>query len=105
MVGQYGVYIGGKWVEAESKETAEVIDPANGLVIALAAKCGPSDVDKAVRVASEAAPGRASKTVGERSKGLLRLSQLIMAHHEELARLETMEHGSPIRKTITARPN
>lgn len=100
MIAQYGAYIGGKWVEAESGETAEVINPATGLVVAHTAKCGPADVDTAVRAAVEAARGWAIKTVGERSKVLLRLSQLIMAHQEELARLETMEHGSPIRKTM-----
>ena len=100
MISQYGAYIGGKWVEAESGETAEVINPATGLVVAHTAKCGPADVDAAVRAAVEAARGWAIKTVGERSKVLLRLSQLIMAHKEELARLETMEHGSPIRKTM-----
>ena len=33
-------------------------------------------------------------------EGLLKLAQVIMAHHEELAKLETAEHGSPIRKTM-----
>lgn len=100
MVEQYGAYIGGKWVEAESGETSEVINPATGQVIARTAKCGPADVDNAVRAALDAAPAWGSKTIGERSKVLLKLSQIIMAHQEELARLETLEHGSPIRKTM-----
>ena len=100
MLERFGAYIGGKWIDAESGETMEVINPATGQVAALAARCGPADVDKAVRAAVQAAPAWAGKTVGERSKVLLRLSQIIMANQENLARLETMEHGSPIRKTM-----
>ena len=38
--------------------------------------------------------------MSQRSKVLLKLSQLVMAHQQELAELETAEHGSPIRKTM-----
>ena len=100
MAQEYKAFIGGEWVKAESGETMEVVNPATGQVIGRVAKCGPVDVDKAVKAAVEAAPAWAVKTVGERSKVLLKLSQLIMTHHEELAKLETTEHGSPIRKTM-----
>ncbi|OPY80936.1 MAG: Betaine aldehyde dehydrogenase [Syntrophorhabdus sp. PtaU1.Bin058] len=100
MTEEYKVLIGGEWVKAGSGEMMDIINPATGEVIAKAPKCGPADVDKAVGAAVQAAPAWAAKTVGERSKVLLKLSQLIMGHHEELAKLETMEHGSPIRKTM-----
>ncbi len=100
MVEQVKAFIGGEYVEALSGEMMEVLNPANGQIIARVAKCGPEDVDKAVKAAVQAGPAWASKTVGERSKVLLKLSQIIMAHHEDLAKLETMEHGSPIRKTM-----
>lgn len=87
MVERYGAYIGGKWVDAESGEAMEVINPATGQVAALAARCGPADENKAVRAAVQAASGWAGKTVGERSKVLLKLSQIIMANQEHLARL------------------
>jgi betaine-aldehyde dehydrogenase len=57
-------------------------------------------VDLAVQATLEAALGWASKTITERSKAQLKLSQSIMGLHEELAKLETMEHDSPIRKTM-----
>ena len=100
MAEEYKALIGGEWVKAEDGETMDVINPATGEIIAKAAKCGAADVAKAVNAAVQAAPGWAAKTVAERSKVLLKLSQLIMAHNEELAKLETMEHGSPIRKTM-----
>jgi acyl-CoA reductase-like NAD-dependent aldehyde dehydrogenase len=94
------ILIGGEWLPATGGETFEVLNPANGQVIGVVPKCSKEDVNKAVKAAREAAPGWAAKTVGERSKILFKISQLIMAHHEELAKLETMEHGSPIRKTM-----
>ncbi|HEX2967371.1 MAG TPA: aldehyde dehydrogenase family protein [Syntrophorhabdaceae bacterium] len=100
MIEEVGAFVGGKYVKAASGETTEVLNPATGQVIARAAKCGPKDLDRAVEAAVQAGPGWAARTVGERSKVLLKLSQLIMTRHEELAALETMEHGSPIRKTM-----
>jgi acyl-CoA reductase-like NAD-dependent aldehyde dehydrogenase len=100
MADEYLMLIGGKQVKAMSGETSSVINPANGQVVGTVPKCGPPDVDLAVQAALEAAQGWASKTMTERSKILLKLSQLIMNHHEELAKLETMEHGSPLRKTM-----
>lgn len=97
---EYKTVIGGEKVSALNGETMDIINPANGAVIAKAPKCGISDVNRAVEAAVKAAPEWASKTVGERSKILLKLSQLLMVNLEELAKLETMEHGSPIRKTI-----
>lgn len=100
MAEEYKVLIGGEWVSAVSGETIEIVNPANGQVIATAPKCGPEDVEAAVSAAHGALAEWAGKTVGERSKALLKLSQLIMANQEALAGLETSEHGSPIRKTM-----
>lgn len=100
MAEKYKVLIGGEWVGSASGEASEVVNPANGQVVATAPRCGAEEVDASVRAAAAAFPAWASKTVAERSKLLLKLSQLIMANQESLARLETMEHGSPIRKTM-----
>ena len=97
---EYKTVIAGERMSASDGATMPIINPANGTVIARAPKCGSNEVNLAVAAALKAAPEWASKTVGERSKVLLKLSQLIMANLNELARLETMEHGSPIRKTM-----
>ena len=97
---QFKVLIGGTWTDAVSGETMQVINPATSEIIARVPKCGQADVDRAVNAAVDASAGWAMKTVGERSKILLKLARVIMSHHEELARLETAEHGSPIRKTM-----
>jgi len=100
MTEDYKVLIGGEWVNAASGETMEIRNPANGQVVGTAPRCGQEEVDAAVKAARQAFPEWAGKPMGERSKALLKLSQLIMANQESLAGLETMEHGSPIRKTM-----
>ena len=45
------LFIGGEWVEAETGETIDVINPATGLVIAKIAAASAADVDKAVKAA------------------------------------------------------
>lgn len=97
---KYGAYINGEYVDASGGETFDVVNPANGQAFAQAAQCTPADVDKAVEAAAAAAPGWAATPVGQRSKVLLKLSQLLMQHQQEIAELETAEHGSPIRKTM-----
>ena len=42
------MYINGEWIESESKKTREVINPANGEVIALTAEGTKNDVDMAI---------------------------------------------------------
>jgi len=63
MAREYRVLIHGEWVDASSKETFDVINPANGQVVGIVPKCGPPDVDKAVQAASQAAPGWAAKDI------------------------------------------
>jgi acyl-CoA reductase-like NAD-dependent aldehyde dehydrogenase len=100
MTANYKVLIGGEWHEAASGERMEVVNPANGRPFATVPKCGPEDVERAVKAAVNAGPEWAGRPVAERSKALLRLSALIRDNVRELAELETMEQGSPLRKTL-----
>jgi len=100
MADAFRMLIGGDWVEADSGETMEVLNPADGSVVGTAPRCGAADVDKAVLAAAAASAEWASKPMSERAKMLLKASQLIMQRQEELAKLETMEQGSPLRKTM-----
>ncbi len=96
----YKAFINGKWQDAESGMTTPVINPANGKIIAYVAKCGVADLEMAVEAAHDAGLAWAATPVGERSKVLLKASRLIMERQQELAELETLEHGSPLRKTM-----
>ncbi len=95
----YRMLINGELVEASGKETMEVVNPANGKVIDVVPKCSLVDLNRAVEAAWDAGPAWAGKATGERAKFLFKLAELIMAHHHELAVLETMQYGGPIFKT------
>jgi len=89
--------IDGKWVEAASGKTFETPNPATGEVLARVAAAGPEDVDRAVRAARRAFDdGPWPHTPpNERERFLLKVADLIEAHADELAQLETLDNGKP----------
>lgn len=90
--------IDGEPCEALDGARFEVINPANGQRLANVVACGERDVDLAVvsaRKAFEHGPwARMAPT--ERKAVLLRLSQLMLAHREELALLDSLSMGKPV---------
>lgn len=100
MATKYNVLIDGKLVTASSSETMDVINPANGQIVGTVPKCGPTEIDKAVAAAKKAAPAWAAKSMAERAEVLRKLAKAIMSRHEEMAKLETMQYGGPIWKTM-----
>jgi phenylacetaldehyde dehydrogenase len=89
---------GGEWVEAASRETLVSIDPSDGSTLAEVPSGGPADVDAAVACARAAfeAPSWAHMTPDARSVVLWRLADLVEAHAEELALLDTLDGGKPL---------
>ncbi|TMA98805.1 MAG: aldehyde dehydrogenase family protein, partial [Deltaproteobacteria bacterium] len=89
--------IDGKWVEAASGKTFETPNPATGEVLARVAEAGPEDVDRAVRAARRAfdAGPWPHTPPNERERFLLKVADLIEAHADELAQLETLDNGKP----------
>jgi 4-(gamma-glutamylamino)butanal dehydrogenase len=92
-------FIGGDFVDAVSGRTYEVENPATGRIIAEVAEGGPEDVDRAVAAARRAAPGWAATAPADRKRVLQRFADLIDAHADELARIETLDVGKPISDT------
>ncbi|WP_234188416.1 aldehyde dehydrogenase [Shinella sp. NM-101] len=89
--------IGGKSSPAQSGETFPVYNPATGEVLARVPACGPADIDRAVAAAQEAFEGPWSKMLPAQRQGLLlKIADLIEAHGEELAQLETLNQGKSI---------
>ncbi len=90
--------IGGEWVAAASGETFTTVDPATEQPLAMVAAGDKEDVDRAVRAARRAfehGPWR-RMTPSERGRALWKLADLIEAHSEEFAQLETLDNGKPI---------
>jgi acyl-CoA reductase-like NAD-dependent aldehyde dehydrogenase len=92
----YKMWIGGKWLDAESGETFTVVNPANGEIFAGVALGGKPEVDKAVDAARKAFPVWSKKTQSERSRIMLQIVDAIKERSQELAELETRDHGFPI---------
>lgn len=86
-------YINGTWVSAAGGATFEVVNPANGNVVASVTDMDASDVRKAIDAAHAAWPAYRDLTAKERAGLLKKWYALMMEHKEELARLMTMECG------------
>jgi succinate-semialdehyde dehydrogenase/glutarate-semialdehyde dehydrogenase len=87
-------YIDGEWRDAAF--TIEVLNPANGELLARVADGSAADAEAAVAAASAAFPAWKSKTAGERAAVLKRWHQLIMDNADDLARILTLEQGKPL---------
>lgn len=95
-----GAFIDGKFCGVASGFAFETINPATGRVLTKIAACGEADVDLAVARAREAFDdGRwAKKHPAERKNVMIRLCRLIRRNARELAVLESLESGKPIRE-------
>jgi phenylacetaldehyde dehydrogenase len=91
--------IGGRWVAAAGGATFASHDPATGSHLAEIAQGTAQDVDAAVAAARKAlsAPEWKGMTPSARGKLLWRIAELIDAHVDELAELETLDQGKTLR--------
>src|SRR5215469_3941002 len=91
--------IGGQWVYSASGKTFDTINPSTGEVLAKVAEGDQEDINRAVaaaRKAFESGPWP-KLTPSQRGRLLLKLADLIEQNAEELAALETLDNGKPIR--------
>ena len=91
--------INGKFVPAKSGETFDVLDPATATRIASVAAGDKTDVDLAVIAARNAFDGGPwpRMTPADRARLIQRLAEAIEANADELALLETLDNGKPLR--------
>ncbi|MEQ1941520.1 aldehyde dehydrogenase family protein [Mesorhizobium sp. VNQ89] len=95
--GKHEMLIGGKWRPSVSGKTLDVLDPANGKVIAAVPAGEAADVDLAVKAAREAFNGPWSRLVpAARAKLIWKLADLIDQHGLMLAQINSYECGKPI---------
>ena len=95
-------FIEGRYVPALSGKTFAALNPATGQVLAQIASCDSADVDVAVRSARKAfESGDWSRMApADRKRILLKLSELMLTHREELALLESLNVGKPITNAL-----
>ena len=96
---QTQLFIGGRFVPAANGETLATLNPHDNSVIAEVAMAGHADIDRAVVAAKAAFPKWSKLAAMERGRLLLKLADAIEANADELARLESLDTGHPIRDT------
>ena len=95
-------FIDGRFVPAASGETFDDVAGRDGSVIARVAAGGAEDVDRAVGAARVAFDDRrwSDRSPADRKRILLRVAELVRANRDELALLESLDVGKPIRDTL-----
>ncbi len=89
-------FIHGEWVEAQTKQYADVINPARGEILAQVPLSTEADLDRAVKSAREAFPEWRNTPPVTRARYLFRLKELMEESFDELAEVQTREHGKTI---------
>lgn len=97
---KYDLYIDGKFVKPNSGKYFKSINPATEEVLAEVAYGNDKDVDKAVKAARKAYKEVWSKMSGaERGKYIYRIARIMQERARELAVIETLDAGKPIRES------
>jgi aldehyde dehydrogenase (NAD+) len=95
----YQIFVNGEFRDGGS-EPVKTINPADETPLAEVAEAGPADVDDAVRAARRAYEGPWSRLSGaERGKYLYRIARAVAERARELAVLESLDNGKPIRES------
>jgi acyl-CoA reductase-like NAD-dependent aldehyde dehydrogenase len=96
----YGMFIGGEMVDPIDGTRFKTVNPATEEVLSEVVAAGPQDVDRAVDAARAAYDGAWSRLSGrDRGKYLYRLARLVQERSRELAVLESIDNGKPIRES------
>ncbi len=96
----YGLFVDGEFVDPLAGRSFKTVDPATEEVLAEVADADAADVDRAVRAARRAYDRVWSRMPGrERAKHLFRIARLLQERSRELAVLETVDNGKPIKES------
>jgi aldehyde dehydrogenase (NAD+) len=97
---EYGLFINGDFTRASKHEQFASVNPATEEILATVAQASVADVDRAVAAARKAYDTVWSKTSGaQRAKYLFRIARIIQERARELAVVETLDNGKPIRES------
>ncbi|MEV7077510.1 aldehyde dehydrogenase family protein [Streptomyces sp. NPDC093516] len=98
----YGLFIDGEFVEAADGKVFKTVSPSSEEVLSEIAQAGSEDVDRAVKAARRAFATWSALPGSERAKYLFRIARIIQERSRELAVLETLDNGKPIKETRDA---
>lgn len=89
-------HIDGQWVDASSRDTIAVVNPANDTVIGHVPRLTAEDIQSSIVAANKALPAWREMSAKDRSKIMRRWYDLCMLHQEDLATILTCEQGKPL---------
>lgn len=92
-------FINGERVAAQDEQTFACISPVDGRVLTDVSRCGVADIDSAVASARAAFDDRRwrGKSPAERKRVMIKFADLLLAHGDELAMMETLDMGKPVK--------
>ena len=96
----YDLFIDGKWVKGTSGESVKAYCPATGDYLTSFTDASREDVDLAVKAAHKAFASWSKSTPKERAAILNKIADRIDEHKEELALIESVDNGKPLRETL-----
>ena len=96
MYEKFGQFIDGEWQKSLSKETYEVLNPANEEVIGNASKANSADVQRAIKSAEKGLEIWKNTSPWDRAKVLRKISELIRKKIDILSKWMTLEVGKPL---------
>ncbi len=97
---QYGLFINGKFISPQGGKYFDSINPSNETTIAQIAEASAADVDSAVKAARNAYNNVWGKMPAkERGKYIYRIARMMQERARELAIIESMDGGKPIRES------
>ena len=96
---QTQLYVGGKFIEPHSKKRFATVNPATEATLSQIADGDATDVDAAVNAARKALKPWGKLPASERAKYLYRIARRIQERARELAILESMDGGKPIKES------
>ncbi|KYG35407.1 aldehyde dehydrogenase family protein [Priestia endophytica] len=98
------LYINGSFIESANGKTFETVNPATGEMLARVAEAEEEDINRAVEAARDAFDNGPWSRMGtaERSRLIYKLADLIEENKQELAELESLDNGKPMRELIAA---
>jgi aldehyde dehydrogenase (NAD+) len=95
------MFINGKWVDSRSAQRIPDVNPSTEEIITGVPRGNADDIDSAVSAAQSAYECAWSEiTPAERGRMIYRLAEAILAARQELAELETMDVGKPLRDSL-----
>ncbi|GAB2723837.1 aldehyde dehydrogenase family protein [Streptomyces bullii] len=95
----YGLYIDGEFTDAADGKVFKTVSPSTEEVLSEVAQAGEADVDRAVKAARRAFEKWSALPGSERAKYLFRIARIVQERSRELAVLETLDNGKPIKET------